>query len=486
MNQNEVEAAVRAAMTVIQGGATLGAKHDTPGTPVTTGFAHGDQGLWSLAGQNQRVYSLMIGIDSLATRLPAFASVDANPIQSYMTGVQTTSGSNPTSICGPGKTAGLMKTGAIVRQFGKYKFDTPELELNRLGQRVNRGDPLDLFLANGVAGNNLGDTLTPAFPLANDGNAVLVNEIAKRFYELQVAFIRLLADQLYTGNPSNNTPLLAYPNNFYGEFAGLQAAVNTGYRDALTGVATPSLDSDLKDFGSVRVNDNGSKLVTYLTSMWRYLNIKAQQSGFDMVDWAFVMRPEAFWAVADVWPCAYNTTNCTTSAASGATVFVDGASQKAFTNDMLNGRYLMIDGQRIPVIVDNYLPQNFSANGVFGSDIYLLPLRANGVPVLYWQYLDEDNASIAAALNMLEQGGVRTYNRGAYIVFGSRTNGCVKWQAKVQPRLMLDTPQLAGRLQNVRYWVLQHASDPNPASGYHQDGGGTTRSGPSFYQPNAA
>ena len=485
MNQQDIELAVRAAMAVVNSPVTYGAKHDTAGTPVTTGFAHGDQGLWSLCGQNQRIWSLMVGIDSLATRLPAFASTDANPIQSYMTGVLADSGSEPTTNCGSAPVAGLMKGGAIVRQFGKYKRETPELELNRLGQRINRGDPLDLYLAN-VAQNSVGETLTPGFPMAGDRNAVLVNEIAKRMYELQVSFIRLLATQLYTGNPSNNVPLLAYPNNAYGEFAGLQAAVNTGYRDALTGVAMPSVDSDVKSFGNARIDQNGPQFVQYLTSMWRYLNIKATQQGIDMVDWAFVMRPEAFWAATDVWPCAYNTTNCTTAVATGATVFIDGTAQKEFANDMRAGRYLMIDGQRVPVIIDNYLPESFSANGVFGSDIYLLPLRAMGVPTLYWQYLDEDNASIASALNMLEQGGVRTYNRGAYIVFGSRTNGCVKWQAKVQPRLMLDLPQLAGRLTNVRYWVLQHASDPNPSSGYHQDGGGTTRSGPSFYQPTAA
>lgn len=475
--QDRIEAVVRSVLANL----VEGAKHDVSGSPVTTGFAHGSTGLWSLCGQNQRVYSTMVGIQTLATQLPAFASNETNPIQSYMTGVTAGSGEEPTTNCGEAPKSGLMKTGALVRQFGRYKRQTQTIELNRLGQRINRGDPMDLYLMN-ESDNSLG-ALTPTLGQNTGGNTVLVNEIAKRFYELQLEFVRLLATQLYTGNPANNVPLLGYPNEAYGEFSGLQILVNTGYRDAIAGVAIPSLDSDVKSFSDQRVDQNGPGIVTVLTAMTRYLKWKAMASNIVNVNWAFVMRPQMFWALTDVWPCAYNTTNCV---AAGTNVgFVDTAAQRQLSDEMRQGDYILIDGQRWPVIIDSYMPETEPVANVFASDIYLVPLRAMGVPTLYWQYFDEGNDQIAQALNMLDNG-VRVFDNGAYIVSTSRTRLCWDAQAKVEPRLMLDLPQLAGRVTNVRAWTLQHESDPNPDSGYHQNGGQTVRTGPSLFTPVAA
>lgn len=473
---DRLEEAVKQLATV------LGAKHDTAGAPTTTGFAHGSGGLWSLAGQNPRVWSAMVGLKSLATQIPSFRTTVTHPLQSYFTGVLAESGENPDSLCDDGPTAGLSKAATIVRQFGKYTKQTAELNLNRLGQVLygNNGDPMNLALMNQPdQGGNIFPTFGGNANLSRSINA----EIAKRFFEMQMAFARTLATQLYTGTPANNTPLLGYPDNFYAEFSGLQLLVNTGYRDTFSGVAAPSLDSDVKNFNNNRIDLVPTLLVTYLAAMWRYLNWKADSQGISGVEWAFVMRPAAFWAATDAWPCAYNTVGCTTAA--GATPFVDATSQKRFADDMRQGRYLMIDGERIPVILDSYLPET-SANGVFTSDIYLLPLNAMGVPTTYWEYFDEGNDQIAQAINMIDGGGVFTSDDNAYIVWSKRTNLCVSWGAKTQPRLRLDLPFLAGRLQNVNYWVLQHESDPNPSSGYHQDGGQTSRSGPSLYSTRAA
>lgn len=479
--QDRLELAVKSVLANL----VEGAKHDTAGNPTTTGFAHGSGGLWSLAGQNQRVWSAMVGIKSLATQLPSFRTVETNPIQSYMTGVTGASGTEPQTVCADAPTAGLMKTGALSRTFGKYQRQTPEINLNRMGQVLygNNGDPMNLFLQNTP---NQGGNIFPTFNGTANIDASLVGGIAKRFYELQIAFARLLATQLYAGNPANNLPLLGYPNNSYAEFNGLQLLVNTGYRDAISGVATPSLDSDLKSFSNNRIDQNGVQLVTTMAAMWRFLNWKADSQGIDNVVWAFVMRPQAFWAATDVWPCAYNTAGCVTAV--GATPFVDATAQKRMSDDMRTNKFLMIDGERIPVILDSYLPETQPVAGVFSSDIYLVPLSAMGVPTLYWQTFDEGNDQIAQAINELGigGGGVFTSDDNAYIVWSKRTNLCIQFQAKTQPRLMLDLPYLAGRVQNVRYWTMQHESDPNPTSGYHSDGGQTSRTGPSLFTPVAA
>jgi hypothetical protein len=207
--------------------------------------------------------------------------------------------------------------------------------------------------------------------------------------------------------------------------------------------------------------------------------------GIPNVEWKIVMRPSAFWVATDIWPCAYNTVMCTIPG--NATQFVDAAAQRAMSNEMRNGNFLWIDGERFEVILDNFIPETQPVGGVFESDIYFLPFTAMGIPVLYWQYFDEGNAEIAAALNRFGMGdGVFSTDDGAYIVWTKRNNLCIQWQAKTQPRLRLDTPFLAGRLNNARYYPLQHERDADPAGPYYANGGLTYRSGPSLYQPGAA
>jgi hypothetical protein len=43
--------------------------------------------------------------------------------------------------------------------------------------------------------------------------------------------------------------------------------------------------------------------------------------------------------------------------------------------------------------------------------------------------------------------------------------------SKTEPRLILRTPQFAGRLQNVTYCPIQHTDDPLPSQDYWTNGG---------------
>ena len=70
---------------------------------------------------------------------------------------------------------------------------------------------------------------------------------------------------------------------------------------------------------------------------------------------------------------------------------------------------------------------------------------------------------------------------GAFLTWPRQTNQCVVWNAKIEPRLLLRTPWLAGRLQNVLACPLQHEREPFPDDPYHVDGGQTSRPGPSYW-----
>src|SRR3990167_7067790 len=79
-------------------------------------------------------------------QLPATPSLYTNPTYYTITGVQDDSGSEAAENCDPSPTAGLKKACLTTSVFGRYKRQTPELELNRLGQLNDRADPMDLTL----------------------------------------------------------------------------------------------------------------------------------------------------------------------------------------------------------------------------------------------------------------------------------------------------------------------------------------------------
>jgi len=112
-----------------------------------------------------------------------------------------------------------------------------------------------------------------------------------------------------------------------------------------------------------------------------------------------------------------------------------------------------------------------------------VPLRAKNMPVLYWEHLDYRAA----------QGDLSVFNNqqqfwptdgGRYLWAVQSTNWCFKIQAKIEPRVVLRTPQLAGRIQHVMYTPLQHLREWDPTSPYRLKGGEEEyNTPPSYYTP---
>jgi len=48
---------------------------------------------------------------------------------------------------------------------------------------------------------------------------------------------------------------------------------------------------------------------------------------------------------------------------------------------------------------------------------------------------------------------------------------CYQLHLKAEPRVVLRTPQLSGKVQNIRYSPLQHLRSSDPDSSYFFDGG---------------
>lgn len=433
----------------------------TPGTPSLPYYT-GPNSLFGVAGLEREIFSTRIQPIGLADRLPVQMTNMMYPLFPYFTGFLPSTGAEPNGVCDDPPTAGASTNCIQSAQFGRFARQTRTLEVNRLGQQINRGEMLDLTMVNNPLVGGMGGVTTPAGTDGGPGAGGLRREVFMRMLELGVEFQEWMARKLFEGNPANNTG-----GGGYKEFAGLDILVGTNKVDALSGTPCPSLNSDIKDYnyGNIGLAGAGdTAIVNVLSYMMRYLRYNAEHMNFGAVNWVFVMRPSAFWELTAAWPCAYMTYRCQTS--SGNEAVVDAGDMIAMRDDMRNGNYLIIDGIRYPVILDSTIREdtnttnNRVSNGSFASDIYILPLTVRGdMPVLYWELFD-----YRTSLDILGDGNLAAqyfWTEGGRYLWHLKppNNFCIQYLAKIEPRIILRTPHLAGRLLNVLYRPLQHERD---------------------------
>lgn len=454
-----------------------GFRHDlsTPISP-TTNLMHGTGGIFGAAGISRDVFSTRIKPSGLNAVLPAIPSNDDRPVVAYLTGfTDEDAGSEKSAVCDVPIAAGDIKSCLQGSTFGRVERKTDVLEINKIGRRTNRGEFLDLRLINDpVSESSFG---IPGIAPGDASAAIAGREVLARFLTLGVAFERKLGPMVYTGNPANDT------SGGYAEFLGLELLVGTGKFDVITNQACAALDSYVRNMNYANVTDG--TIVKRLTTMYRYLSDIARRTGLAPVEWAFVMRRNLFDELADLWPCAYATYRCAPENTTVGRVLVDGMAQKQMADEIRNGLYLLIDGVKIPVIIDDFLPEKTNTSGpaqvvsgCFASDIYLLPLTVRGgIVSTYWEYFDFTNSN--GTMQAVSDGQLTPFywTDGGRFLFTHRITGwCVEWWAKIEPRLRLLTPHLAGRLQNVLYCPLDHFREDDPDSGYFFDGGAVSRS----------
>lgn len=459
-------------------GYVTGFKHDAAGSPISVGFSHGPGGNLTYPGVDMDVFHTVVGSQGLLGQLPVRPSLYANPLYEVIVGVGADSGSEKDEPCDDAVTAGLATSGILTSVFGRYERQTPELEINRIGLLNDRADPMDLRLVGSPMADQLGGLFgarNPAVP-----GDVLRNEISRKMWELNTSLHNLLSQQLYSGSPANNSAAGGYK-----EWTGLDVLINTGHRDAITGATLPSVDSLVMDFNYQNVDDSGPDIVDALT--WAFFTRRdlAIRTGLNPVRWVFAMRPELFRVLTSVWPCAYFTYQCNLSANDQARVNIDGTAQSRMRDDMWNGRYLLIDGERVEVVLDDGIAQDTqTTNGnvgpaEFASTIYIVPMSVlGGRAVTYLEHMDYNNADLQAAIR---EGMALVRVDGPWLTVPKQKNYCIQWQTKIEPRIVMRTPWLAARLDNVVASPLLRTRSPFPGDPYNVGGGTTSRPGPSYY-----
>jgi len=200
------------------------------------------------------------------------------------------------------------------------------------------------------------------------------------------------------------------------------------------------------------------------------------------VTWAFVMRPELWFELSAVWPCRYLTHRCANTGGSNPVVINDNVNVN-MRDAMRNGMYIDVNGRKYPVIVDDGIFEHTNINnasvaaGSYASSIYIVPLRVRGnFPTTYWEYIDYRNVDTQISPMGAGARQVPFWTDNGRFLWVYRDNGyCFDLQSLIEPRMIMRTPQLAGKLQNVLYSPLQHLASPYPDSPYHQDGGVSLR-----------
>ena len=434
-------------------------------TKTPAGFStytplHGSSGIFAGPGLERDVVTAHVRPQGISSVLPLIPSVNEDPRFAALTGYTADSGSQPDTSCEDAPT-GYVKSCNLTARFGRLRYDTQTIEMNDVMRRVNRGDFTDLVLR----GRVLGMTNLPPSGL-NEGQILDVVTMSE-MVGVGVRFERALNAQIWQG-----TTAIA------NQFPGLDAQIATGHMDADTATLCPSLDSDVKDYNYQTLDVN---IVRYLAQLEWYLRYNADTMGLDPVRWVISMRPDLWYELTAIWPCAYNTDRCGAAVGSNSSVVLDGRDNVIDRDNMRNGMYLTVNGNRYDVIVDTGIYEQNNANdanlaaGEYASSIYFVPLTMQGnFPVTYREYLDYRHAQPdVSLLRGLEDffwtdGGVYTWAL-------EQVKWCYKLAAKTEQRIILRTPHLAGRLDNVKYTPLQHLRDPNADSPYFVDGGVSLR-----------
>jgi len=475
MEVNETLAEVLKQQTDIL--AKLSEKEMHTKAPAAQGTFTELHGMGSLFGsqsvERDVITSHMNPMPGLASVIPLLPTVSEDPRFAALTGYTATNGSEPATPCADAP-AGYVKACNLTAQLGRVQRDTQTIDWDKVALRRNRGDFSDLILRGQVLG------MTNLSPLNAAGNDILNVVTLSEMVIAAVNMERLLVRHVWQGNPANNNA-----GGGYKEMPGLDRQIATGQVDADTNTACPGLDSDVKNFAYDDVGGTGRDIVEYLSMLEFYLNHNATQMGLDPVQWAIVMRPELWFELSAVWPCRYLSNRCATSTGSNPIVINDNVNVSA-RDAMRNGRYIDINGNRYPVILDVGIFEHNNINngnlnlGQYASTIYMVPLTiTGGFPVLYREHLDyragaRDMGLLRGKENFWTDNGVFSW---AY----EETKWCYKLSVKTEQRIILRTPHLAGRIDAVKYEPLQHVRSPFPDSPYFYDGGVSLRADTTSY-----
>jgi hypothetical protein len=456
----------------------------TVGNTGTFNTIHGHGSLFGqvAVGIEPEVVSTMMHWEGLGDVLPKFASEYIEVFLPFITGVEPTSSTEQSTECGDcisGETEAClqhMPTARICRE-------TQDMTITRIVDRLNRGD-IDLELLNRQLGAD--SAWHPGTEMVQE-NIMQIYTAWSLLFELPPLFMHKLSPMVYTGNPNNNN------GQAYREFRGLDLLINTGHVDAFTNTACAGLDSKIEDanYDDITTAQDPSVYERLEWSHWSLLN-NARKQRLSPVTHVVTMRADLWGIMSQLIPVQRvqaSLMNWQANANQRFTINFDGNTIVNERDRFRRERVIPLNGMMVPVVIDDGIDEQNNANnanleaGEYSSDIYIVPAtylsNRDATKIQYKDY--RSMAAEMGATNGLIDAFYRFTPDGRF-AWAVVTNGpCFKIQAYTEPRIILRVPQLAGRIQNVKYVPQQHLRDPNPDSSYFFKGGVSTRAPSSYY-----
>jgi hypothetical protein len=464
------------------GGRRVGQWDTEVGSP-TSQYLYGVGGLFGTLGLEQDVISTRVTPRGLMSRLPAQNTNVIWPEFPYLVGFTNAEDGADESfddqgVCDDGPVAGQLLGCIQTAQFGMLTYDTEAIDIGMVGQQVNRGQFTDLRLVGTVL-----DPLSNITPATADQNqrVMLQNDALSKMVAVGVAYQNKLLRLLYTGTPANNNTGGAYK-----EFWGLDNLIVHNHRDAHTQALCPTLDSLIVDYENANIGADGASALAFVNSVtWTYrmLKYRAERTGLNPARWAISMRQAAFWEAASVWACAYYTYRCQTAATDtglgSAVGQLDVRDTVALRDDMRSNNYLLIDGERVEVTIDDGIVETANGSGCYKSNMYFVPLVVNGnLAATYIQFYDYSKAIDAARVFNFTSNEFWTDGGRFLWMRKIPRKRCIQLASEVQLRVVLRTPHLAAKILDVGYCPTLHEPDALPGDlNYVAPGGVGTRSG---------
>lgn len=396
---------------------------------------------------------------------PSIPSNNDDPRFPVFAGYGAETGSQPDYPCDDAP-SGLMYAGTLTSQFGRIPKNTKTIEIDKLLHGGGRGVTTNLRLL----GQIFGDT-----PLASNMTQEQILDLVVKA-EMVGALVqteRTLAKMLWQGNPTNNTA-----HGGYKEFVGLDGQIITGHVDADGGGAMPNSDSYISNFGYNLVTSTSVDIVNELSFMMYYLENIADRTGVAPTQLAVVMRPELWHDLTLIYPSRYMSQSSVDASGSQLLVINDDTNVK-MRDAMRAGMYIDVYGKRYPVITDDGIYEQTNVNdasvpaGTYASSIYAVPMKYAGMNQgVYMENIDYTNVNRQISpLGLGAQHLAFWTTNGNFLWNLEQKRFCFDMQVKCEPRVILRTPQLAGKIQNVRYVPKRHLRSPFPESPYWVGGG---------------
>lgn len=453
-------------------------KNDPASTTLTAptlhGPFHGNEaqfGLFSDAGVRPQRWSTVPTPHSMASILGVSRSIYWQEKLEVMTGITKDAGTNATGWCGNPPTVGQDKVCQQNYKFGKYYVKTDLTAIPELGQFKDRADlPAEIY-------NAVGDQRNPFVPdlfYRWDGGP---SSLRYALWRIGKSLEKSMEKVLITGDITQASALTEH--GWFVEFNGLDSQIKTGYTDADTGIACPAMDSVVVSFNAdIRGTDaNGENIVQVLTDNYWGISDRADEFQMPGAVIGLVGRKELFRALVDVWACQYNTYRCSTTVNPNTTINEDAAAVNRFRREMLNGQYILIEGRKVPYVFSEGIPRDPVAHQQFKSDLYIVPFSWEGLPLTRAEYFPMDNADAKEFASFVGGDDITTLNNGMFLAGYRHTGLCKEYHFAAKMRMILETPFLAGRLDDIRFAFRAPIRNADPSDTWnYADGGVSYRS----------